>query len=62
LIQSEGFCGGHNVAEALCVKCRPFLKTAFVAKGDWCAEHNTPESQCEICNPDLKKPSGDGNG
>lgn len=59
LIESEGFCGGHNVAEALCVKCRPFLETAFKAKGDWCAEHNTPESQCLICHPELKaKTSG----
>jgi hypothetical protein len=57
LIESEGFCGGHNVAEALCVKCRPFLEVAFKAKGDWCAEHNTPESQCVVCNPRLNKPS-----
>jgi len=51
LIESEGFCNGHDVAEALCVKCRPFMKTAFVAAGDWCVEHNTPESQCAVCNP-----------
>lgn len=51
LIDSAGFCEGHGVAEALCVECRPFMKTAFQAKGDWCAEHNTPESQCTICNP-----------
>ena len=51
LIESEGFCGGHGVAEALCVQCRPFMKTAFVAAGDWCDEHGTPESQCTICNP-----------
>jgi len=51
LIDSEGFCKGHDVAEALCVQCRPFMKTAFVAAGDWCEEHNTPESQCAICNP-----------
>lgn len=51
LIESEGFCNGHDVAEALCVKCRPFMKTAFIATGDWCAEHNTPESQCALCNP-----------
>ena len=37
--------------EAVCVKCRVFLKTAFIAAGDWCAEHDTPESQCEICHP-----------
>jgi membrane fusion protein, heavy metal efflux system len=51
LIESEGFCNGHDVAEALCVQCRPFMKTAFVAAGDWCEQHNTPESQCAICNP-----------
>lgn len=51
LIESEGFCGGHDVAEALCVKCRPYLKTAFIAAGDWCAKHDTPESQCATCNP-----------
>lgn len=51
LIESEGFCDGHGVAEALCVKCRPFMQTAFVAAGDWCGEHGTPESQCKICNP-----------
>jgi hypothetical protein len=62
LLESEGFCGGHNVPEALCVKCRPYLKTAFIAKGDWCAQHDTPESQCTICNPDLNKPSGSGAG
>jgi cobalt-zinc-cadmium efflux system membrane fusion protein len=53
LIESDGFCGGHGVAEALCVECRPYLKTAFVAAGDWCAEHETPESQCVRCNPAL---------
>ncbi len=58
LIDSEGFCAGHDVAEALCVKCRPYLETAFKAKGDWCAEHGTPESQCALCNPDLKKEGG----
>lgn len=51
LIDSEGYCNGHDVAEALCVKCRPFMKTAFVAMGDWCDEHTTPESQCKACNP-----------
>jgi cobalt-zinc-cadmium efflux system membrane fusion protein len=54
LIDSEGFCDGHGVAEALCVKCRPYLETAFKAAGDWCAEHATPESQCAECNPELK--------
>lgn len=54
LVDSEGFCGEHGVAEALCVQCRPYLKAAFRAKGDWCAEHNVPESQCVACNPELK--------
>jgi hypothetical protein len=59
LIESEGFCKEHDIAEALCVKCRPYLEGAFKAKGDWCTEHNTPESQCAECNPDLKnKPKG----
>jgi cobalt-zinc-cadmium efflux system membrane fusion protein len=61
LIESDGFCKEHNVAEALCVKCRPYLEAAFKAKGDWCNEHGTPESQCVECNPDLKnKPKGQG--
>lgn len=61
LIDTDGFCDGHGVAEALCVKCRPFLEAAFKAKGDWCAEHATPESQCALCNPELKdKPKGQG--
>jgi len=51
LIESDGFCNGHGVAEALCVKCRPFMQVAFEANGDWCSEHNTPESQCATCNP-----------
>lgn len=60
LIQSDGFCKEHDIAEALCVKCRPYLEAAFVAKGDWCKEHSTPESQCVLCNPELKnkKPTG----
>lgn len=62
LIESEGFCDGHNVAEALCVKCRPYLKAAFIAKGDWCAAHDTPESQCAVCNPDLAATHVEGNG
>ncbi|MBL4809629.1 MAG: hypothetical protein JKY43_06180 [Phycisphaerales bacterium] len=56
LIESDGFCGGHDVAEALCVKCRPFLKVAFEAAGDWCPDHNTPESQCSTCNPTTDGP------
>ncbi len=55
LIESDGFCGEHGVAEALCYQCRPYLKTAFRAKGDWCAEHEAPESQCMICHPELKE-------
>ncbi len=60
LIETDGFCKEHNVAEALCVKCRPYLEKAFKAKNDWCAEHATPESQCVACNPELKnkKPTG----
>jgi hypothetical protein len=54
LVESEGFCGEHGVAEALCVQCRPYLKAAFRAKGDWCSEHSMPESQCVQCNPALK--------
>lgn len=53
LVESEGFCGEHAVAEALCVQCRPYLKAAFRAKGDWC-EHETPDSQCMVCHPELK--------
>jgi membrane fusion protein, heavy metal efflux system len=50
-VERLGMCKEHGVPEALCVKCRPFLKAAFVAAGDWCKEHDTPESQCAICNP-----------
>jgi hypothetical protein len=61
LIESDGFCKEHDVAEALCVKCRPYLEAAFKAKGDWCKEHSTPESQCVLCHPELKdKPKGQG--
>lgn len=54
LVTAEGFCGEHGVAEALCVQCRPYLKAAFRAQGDWCKEHETPESQCVQCSPELK--------
>ena len=54
LIESDGFCKEHDLAEALCVKCRPYLLKAFKAAGDWCGEHNVPESQCVLCNPSLK--------
>jgi cobalt-zinc-cadmium efflux system membrane fusion protein len=61
LIESEGFCAGHGVAEALCVKCRPYLEAAFRAEGDWCGAHGTPESQCATCNPELNStPDGQG--
>lgn len=50
-IERLGMCREHGVAEALCVVCKPYLKTAFVAAGDWCKEHDTPESQCLTCNP-----------
>ncbi|GEM_PF-1883040 len=62
LIESAGYCKEHEIAEALCVQCRPFLKAAFIAKGDWCAEHETPESQCLECNPDLDRSSNEGGG
>lgn len=55
LIESEGFCGEHGVAEALCVLCRPYLKAAFRKKGDWCEKHATPDSQCSTCHPELKE-------
>jgi cobalt-zinc-cadmium efflux system membrane fusion protein len=50
-VERLGMCKEHGVPEAMCVKCKPFLKPAFEAVGDWCKEHNTPESQCTICNP-----------
>jgi len=56
LIEYRGWCGGHDVAEALCTRCSPVLIAAFKAEGDWCAEHGLPESQCVTCNPEL----GDG--
>ena len=64
LVESEGFCAEHGVPEALCAPCRPYLKAAFRAKGDWCKEHGTPESQCVACHPELKEKmkSGAGHG
>lgn len=50
-IERLGMCKEHGVPEALCVKCKPYLKAAFIAAGDWCKEHDTPESQCATCNP-----------
>ncbi len=58
-IERLGGCKEHGVPEALCVKCRPYLKTAFIAKGDWCKDHDTPESQCALCNPDIAKANTD---
>ena len=55
MVEQDGFCGEHGVAEALCAQCRPYLKAAFRAQGDWCVEHGVPESQCVICNPELKE-------
>jgi len=55
LIEADGFCGEHGVAEALCYICRPYLKAAFRSKGDWCKDHDVPASQCMTCKPELKK-------
>jgi hypothetical protein len=49
LVQSMGYCKGHDVAEAFCTRCSPILIAAFKAEGDWCAEHGLPESQCKLC-------------
>ena len=62
LVESQGFCGEHGVAEALCYQCRPFLKTAFRAKGDWCKTHEAPDSQCVACHPELKAKAQPGSG
>lgn len=62
LIESDGYCGEHGVAEALCYQCRPYLKAAFRAKGDWCKEHEAPESQCVTCHPELKEKMRPGSG
>jgi len=53
LIETQGFCDGHGVPEALCHRCRPELEDAFRMENDWCGGHNIPESQCEICNPGI---------
>jgi cobalt-zinc-cadmium efflux system membrane fusion protein len=53
LIETQGFCNGHGVPEALCHRCRPELESAFRKTGDWCKGHNVPESQCERCNPGI---------
>jgi hypothetical protein len=62
LIESDGFCGEHGVAEALCYQCRPYLKAAFRAKGDWCTKHSAPDSQCVACHPELSKKARPGSG
>ena len=62
LIETDGFCGEHGVAEALCYLCRPYLKAAFRAKNDWCAEHDAPDSQCMVCHPELKENIKEGAG
>jgi hypothetical protein len=49
LVQSMGYCKGHEVAEAFCTRCSPILIAAFKAENDWCAEHSLPESQCKVC-------------
>jgi cobalt-zinc-cadmium efflux system membrane fusion protein len=49
LMESLGWCGGHDVPEAICTRCSPSIIPAFKALGDWCAEHGLPESQCALC-------------
>ncbi len=53
LVESLGWCDGHEVPEALCTRCNDAVIPAFKALGDWCAEHELPESQCLLCNPSL---------
>ena len=53
LIETQGFCAGHGVPEALCHRCQSGLEAAFRKQGDWCGGHDLPESQCEICNPGV---------
>lgn len=49
LVDSMGWCSGHDVAEALCTRCSPQIIPAFKAVNDWCVEHSVPESQCAQC-------------
>lgn len=49
LIDQLGTCREHEVAEALCWRCRPALVAAFKAAGDWCGGHDCPESLCTLC-------------
>jgi cobalt-zinc-cadmium efflux system membrane fusion protein len=58
-IERLGMCKEHGVPEALCVRCKPYLKDAFIAAADWCQEHDTPDSQCAICNPTAAKATAD---
>lgn len=53
MVDAEGFCGTHGFPEAICAQCKPGIKVAFRAQGDWCDEHKLPESQCIECNPQL---------
>ena len=55
LIESLGFCHGHDVPEAFCTRCNSDLIIAFKTLNDWCEAHSLPESQCSICDPHLHK-------
>lgn len=50
LIESLGFCHGHDVPEAFCTRCNSDLIVAFKHLNDWCQEHKLPESQCTLCS------------
>jgi cobalt-zinc-cadmium efflux system membrane fusion protein len=60
--EQEGFCGEQGEEDALSAQCRPYLKAAFRAKGDWCADHAVPQSQCVACNPALEERITGGHG
>lgn len=60
LVESQGWCGGHGVPEALCTRCRPAIIPAFKSRGDWCAEHGLPESQCTLCGAAPLRPADRG--
>ena len=59
LIESLGFCHGHDVPEAFCTRCNSSLIIAFKTLNDWCEAHALPESQCYICDPDWNKKKED---